>query len=92
MQALGSRVVAGENYDGLYRMLSARRFDAFSRGVTEIGPDFKRGQQFASGLAIERHLLLHYPLPVYFWSTNDADGKRRAERVRVGLASMVAGG
>ena len=92
MKAAGAPVVTGDNYDGLYRMLSARRFDAFSRGVSEIQADLERGEQFVPGLAIEKHLLLHYPLPVYFWFPDNPDGRLRAERVRVGLASMIADG
>ena len=92
MQGAGMPVVEGESYDGLFRMLSAGRFDAFSRGATEISADLKRGRQFAPDLVIERHLLLHYPLPVYFWFTDDTEGRRRAERVRAGLTAMVADG
>ena len=92
MRAAGAPVVEGENYDGLFRMLTAGRFDAFSRGISEVSEDLARAQQLAQGLAIEKHLLLHYPLPVYFWFTSDAEGRRRAERVRAGLAAMVADG
>lgn len=92
MRWAGAPVVEGDNYDGLFRMLAAGRFDAFSRGITEIREDFKHGRDLAPGLAIERHLLLHYPLPVYFWFTNDEEGRRRAERVGAGLSTMVADG
>jgi len=92
MQAAGLNVVDGDSYDGLYRMLAAKRFDAFSRGITEVIKDFERSKSISPGLAIERHMLLHYPMPVYFWFADDRDGRRRAERVREGLGGMVADG
>jgi hypothetical protein len=88
----GLTVVPGESYDGLFRMLAADRFDAFSRGVTEILPDYERARDLAPGLVIEPHLLLHYPLPIYFWFSPDEAGRRRAARVEAGLREMVADG
>ena len=92
MRSAGLSVVDGDSYDGLYRMLVAKRFDAFSRGITEVIKDFERSKSISPGLAIERHMLLHYPMPVYFWFPDDKDGHRRADRVREGLAGMVADG
>jgi len=92
MRSNGISLVEGQNFEGLYHMLAAKRFDAFSRGVAEVMDDFRHGSMAVPGLAVERHLLLHYPLPIYFWFTDDAEGRRRAERVRAGLAAMVADG
>jgi len=92
MRANGMNLVEGQNFEGLYHMLAAKRFDAFSRGAAETMDDFRHGGMVVPGLAVERHLLLHYPLPIYFWFADDADGRRRAERVRAGLAAMVADG
>jgi hypothetical protein len=92
MRAAGLPVVEGDNYDGLYRMLAAGRFDAFSRGASEIIADFDRAKSLAPGLAIEKHLLLHYPMPIYFWFADTPEGRRRADRVRAGLAAMVEDG
>ncbi len=47
----------------------------------------ERGAGFP-GLAIERHLVLHYPMPVYFWFPNTPEDRKRAERVREGLRAM----
>lgn len=92
MRAADLTVIDGDSYDGLFRMLSAHRFDAFSRGASEILEDFDRVKSIAPGLAIERHMLLHYPLPVYFWFARDEEGRRRADRVQAGLALMIADG
>lgn len=88
----GLRVVTGESYEGLFKMLKAGRFDAFSRSVVEVRDELNGREDLSSGLAVERHLLLHYPMPEYFWFPNDAAGNRLAERARVGLMSMVADG
>ena len=88
----GLTVVSGESHDGLFRMLAADRFDAFSRSITEILPDYERARASVPGLAIEPHLLLHYPLPIYFWFSPDEAGRRRAERVEAGLREMTADG
>lgn len=92
MRTAGVSVVDGDSFDGLFHMLSAHRFDAFSRGVSEVMRDIGRMKPQLPELAIERHLLLHYPLPVYFWFSNDAEGRARAERVRAGLSEMAADG
>ena len=92
MRRAGLTVVPGDSYDGLFHMLGAYRFDAFSRGVTEVLTDYDRMKPRIGDLAVERHLLLHYPMPVYFWFSDDEEGRRRANRVRAGLAAMVAAG
>ena len=92
MRAAGLSVVPGESHDGLFRMLAAGRFDAFSRGVTEILPEYDLARRAAPGVAMEPHLLLHYPLPVYFWFSPDEAGRHRAARVEAGLRAMLADG
>jgi len=92
MITAGLTVVPGESHDGLFRMLAADRFDAFSRGVTEIQADFDHARVSVPGLAIEPRLLLHYPLPIYFWFSPDETGRRRAARVEAGLRVMAADG
>lgn len=92
MRAADLQVVPGDNHDGLFRMLAAGRFDAFSRGATEILPEYRHASREVPGLAVEPHLLLHYPLPVYFWFTPDGAGRRRAARVEAGLRAMIADG
>ena len=92
MSANGIQVVDGNSYDGLFKMLVMGRFAAFSRSIREVAHEYGRRNLQASGLAIERHLLLHYPMPVYFWLPNTEQGRRQAERVRRGLEAMVADG
>jgi hypothetical protein len=73
-------------------MLAAGRFDALSRGAGEIEHDLDERRKELPGIVVERSLVLHYPLPVYFWFRADEEGKALAERVGLGLRQMVADG
>jgi hypothetical protein len=92
LEGAGLTVVQGGSYEGLFKMLAARRFDAYNRSASEIWQELESRKGEIPGMAIERHLLLHYPLPAYFWFARSEQGRRLAERVRVGLDSMVADG
>ncbi|WP_410499188.1 hypothetical protein [Chitinibacter sp. S2-10] len=88
----GFRIVSGMTYEGLFNMLKYKRFDAFSRGVAEAAHELKEWQSHIPNLAIEKRILLYYPMPAYFWFPNTVDGRMRAERVKKGLTEMTADG
>lgn len=88
LKSAGFNVKLGASYDGLFKMLRTGRFDAMSRSVIEVLDELKAHKD----LAVERNLLLHYPMPEYFWFSDDPSGRRLAARVNVGLLSMVADG
>lgn len=88
----GVAVETGSSQDGLFRMLDAKRFDALANAVPPVTQLFDRYGPVYPAMAIEKGLLLHYPMPVYFWFRNTEDGRLRAERVRSGLESMVKDG
>jgi len=93
MQAAGLSVVTGTTYDGLFKMMQAHRFETLTRGVHQIESEMAAIEADpANDIVVEPHLLMHYHLPVYFWFSRDREGRRRAERVKVGLAAMVADG
>jgi len=77
-------------YGGLFDMVSARRFDLFPRGVSEIFREFALHAPRLPGLAIDRHLLLYYPWPYYFFFNRD-DAALEA-RIETGLKRMRADG
>ena len=91
-QAAGLEVVAGSSYEGLFRMLMLRRFDAFGRGVTEVTGELAHWRTKYPQMAIENELLLYYPLPVYFWFPRTAEGRRHAQRVGEGMLALIADG
>ena len=92
MRAAGLEVVAGTSYEGLFQMLAAGRFDAFDRSIVEIIPEYDVRSKELPGLVIERHLVLRYPMPVYFCFPKSEDGQRRADRLALGLSRMTADG
>ncbi|MDP3815655.1 MAG: hypothetical protein Q8Q83_11365, partial [Pseudomonas sp.] len=91
-KAAGLPVVTGSSYEGLFRMLMARRFDAFGRGVTEVSGELAHWRAKYPQMAIENELLLYYPLPVYFWFPRTPEGSRHVQRVEEGMLALIADG
>lgn len=87
LEGNGLRVAAGTNYNGLFGMLAAGRFDYFPRGVNEILPELASQKASHPSLAAEQHLLLHYPFPVYFFVTKS--DPKLAERLAIGLKRLA---
>lgn len=85
-------VVIGDNYEGLFGMLGVHRFDLFSRGVIEIYPEWLSHKDQVPGLAIEKGLMLAYPLPRYFFVPRTRTGERMAERIEDGLRRLAKSG
>ena len=83
LQPAGFKLVLADAYLPLFSMLAARRFDLFSRGAIEIEAEWASHR--ALGLMIERRVLLHYPLPRYFFVPRTPEGQRMAQRIEDGL-------
>lgn len=92
LRANGFTVVTAPTYDLLLPMLDSKRFDLFSRGVNEISHELTSGSRVYPGLAIERKLLLYYPLPRYFFFPRTAEGERLAQRAEEGLRLLMKSG
>jgi len=88
----GFKVVTGDHYEGLFSMLLARRFDLFSRSVAEVADELRTRQQQFPDLAIEKELLLSYPMPRYFFVQRAAAGEQLASRIEEGFAMMQKDG
>ncbi|MDQ2077741.1 ABC transporter substrate-binding protein [Marinimicrobium sp. ABcell2] len=73
--------VTSPQYDSLFRMLAAGRFDYFSRGLYQIKREVERFPEL--NLVIEETLLLHYPNNMYFFVGKD--NTELAERIEEGL-------
>lgn len=84
----GLRVLASPTYEGLFAMLQQGRIDYFPRAVAEAGPELERHQQM--DLAIENHLLLHYPSALYFFVRQG--NRPLADAVTRGLERAIADG
>ncbi len=92
LKSNGMRVVTGSNYDGLFEMLMNKRFDIFLRAAVEITDEYDARKNKMPDLHIEESVLLYYPLPMYFWFSKTAEGKRLAARAEEGMWSMIKDG
>ncbi|MEA2165695.1 MAG: hypothetical protein QOK37_3822 [Thermoanaerobaculia bacterium] len=92
LRAASLRVVTGSSYDGLFEMLVKKRFDVFLRAAVEVLDEYDQRKKILPDLRIEDHLILYYPLPMYFWFAKSAGGKRLAARAEDGMRMMIADG
>jgi len=92
MRNAGLTVVTGASFEGLFKMMEAGRCDAVTRGYGEALREMNERPWGNAAIAIERHLLLRYPMPVYYWFRNTPDGRQSAARVEAGLWAMQADG
>jgi hypothetical protein len=92
MRSQGFTVVTGTSYDGLFEMLRAGRFRLFPRSAVEVLDEYEAHRTRMPELCIEEHLLLAYPLPMYFWFSRTAEGQELAARAEEGMRSMISDG
>lgn len=85
----GFRVSEVDNYEQLFRMTAANRFDLFCRGINEILHEHQQHQDLKS-LAYDRHLLLYYPMPIFFYT--NSNNHEAIARVTKGLHKAFADG
>lgn len=87
----GFAVHTSPSYEALFQMVVAgNRFDLFPRGVNEIKGEFEAHRDIAN-LAVERKLVLYYPLPRFFF-TNQHGSEQALKRVSEGLAAAYDDG
>lgn len=92
LRAQGFTVVTSPTYEQLLPMLDSDRFDLFSRGVNEVGPELNAGNKVYPGLAIENKMLLYYPLPRYYFFARNPEGEKLSQRVEEGLRLLMKSG
>ena len=88
MRANGFVVTTSANYENLFEMLAASRFDAFPRGLNEAQRELDERKKNYPQLAIEKTKALYFPYPIYFWvSKNQVTLARTIEHgLRLSLA------
>ncbi len=92
LRSAGFHVIEGSNYEGLFSMLVHERFDIFSRSIDEAYSEYNLQRDSHPTMSIEPTLVLHYPLPRYFFVRRDAAGEQLAKRIEAGLELMVRDG
>lgn len=63
LRANGLEVKTSQNYESLFRMLDAGRFEVFPREVVVIDGELEDASRAGLHLAIDQHVALHYPAP-----------------------------
>lgn len=79
----GIQVTTSTNYYGLFKMLSAHRFDFMSRGLHEIGYDLRALPEL--GVTPENHVLLKYEHPIQYSFFVNKNNEKLASRLERGL-------
>jgi hypothetical protein len=92
MRDNGFNVVTGSSYEGLFEMLTHKRFDVFLRGANEILGEYEARKASMPDLYIEPNIVLYYPLPMYFWFAKTDEGRHLAQRVDEGMRIMIHDG
>lgn len=88
MEENGLPLVLSISYFNLFKMLTSKRFDYYSRGVHQVLPEVNAYAD--KGLVLERELLLRYENPVYFYVNKS--NIQLAERLSVGLKIAMEDG
>lgn len=90
MRANGYTVQTSTDYERLFGMLAAHRFDALPRGISEAAIELDARREAYPQLAIEKTRALYFPYPIYFW-VNRAD-TLLAGWIEQGLRAALADG
>ncbi len=85
----GLNVTEIDRYDTMFKMTAAHRVDLFCRGASEIEDEYKHWKDLP-GFDYDHHLLIQYPLPIFFY-TNKANSLA-IERINKGIERAYADG
>ena len=83
MKNNGYQLVASVNYDSLFDMLAAGRFDVFPRGLNEVGSEMQEQLPRHPELTLEGSKAVYFPFPIYFWVNKKQEAL--AHRIQQGL-------
>lgn len=82
------QVVTTSKYNNLFYMVEGGRFDGFARGVLEPWLELENHPEL--GLTVDKHLLMIYHLPFYFFVA--PDNTALAEKIARGLELALKNG
>jgi hypothetical protein len=88
----GFKVITGDSYEGLFRMLVAKRFDFFSRSADEAYREHDERRGLLPEMAVEDTVLLHFPTTRLFFVQRSEAGHKLASRIEAGLNRMIEDG
>ncbi len=88
LKANNFRVLAGGDFDAMFKMLQAKRIDYFPRSLTEVWPELQ--QRPGMSLAVAPKWVLHYPAALYFFVQKD--NIELANALEIGLLRAIEDG
>jgi len=77
-------------YENLFSMLAAKRFDYFPRGINEAWSEVAQRKERFPSLTVDPYIALYYPYPVYFFVNKS--NLKLADRIERGLQAALADG
>lgn len=89
LQHNGFKVIEVEQYDKLFKMVAADRFDLFCRGANEIKDEYDI-RHTMKGIAYDRSVLIYYPMPIVLYT--NVNNVEAIERVTKGIKKAYADG
>ncbi|KPD31767.1 MULTISPECIES: substrate-binding periplasmic protein [Pseudomonas aeruginosa group] len=90
LRANGLEVKTSQNYESLFRMLDAGRFEVFPREVVVVDGELEDASRAGLHLAIDEHVVLHYPAAFYFFVSRQRP--ELADAIRRGLEKAIDDG
>ncbi|KXU39125.1 hypothetical protein AXE65_10315 [Ventosimonas gracilis] len=90
LRANGLRVQTSNAYPSLFSMLNAGRFDLLPLEILVAAEEQQRFAALGLDLALDDHLLLHYPSTYYYFTSKQ--NPKLAAAIRRGLEAMLADG
>jgi len=88
LRANGLKTYASPSWNGMFNMLIAGRIQYFPRSIIEVEGEYESQQSLH--LAIDKHLVLHYPAAYYFFTRND--NVDLANAIETGLNKSIEDG
>ena len=88
LESNGVTVVKGSHFEGLFQMLSAKRFDYFPRSILEVQKEFD--DRKALNIAVDKYALIHYPSAYVFYVNKE--NHKLAKDVTYGLEQSLKDG
>jgi len=82
LEHAGFQVQTVSNYESLFKMVTAKRFDLFPRGANEVMQEYPSRKEMEN-LVIDDNICIFYPMPRFFFTTKG--NTEAVERVETGI-------
>lgn len=86
----GLPVSSTGDFESMFPMLRAKRFDYYPLGITEAPELLNRCGEFCQDIAIENSIILHYPFPIFLYVSRSHP--KLAQRLTDGMEIVVQNG